>query len=280
MLSSYKDVVHMLPVKTMRADDLYVFIRKVIIGLEDIGFEVLCVVSDNNAINKKAMSSFATPPQILNQYIHPRDPSRPLFFIIDTVHIMKNIPRDPSRPLFFIIDTVHIMKNIRNNWINQYIHPRDPSRPLFFIIDTVHIMKNIRNNWINQKPSQCMQYPNFENTSEIKLASFDALKQLHSKEDQLIKYGYSLTSKALYPTSIERQNIKLALQVFNHNIVAGLRQIGPKILLENYEDTAVYIELICRWWIIVNVKTLLKGQDYETTFKNLLQKVQTILYSL
>jgi hypothetical protein len=35
---------------------------------------------------------------------------------------LKNIythPVDNSRPLFVIIDSVHILKNIRNNWINR-----------------------------------------------------------------------------------------------------------------------------------------------------------------
>jgi hypothetical protein len=30
-----------------------------------------------------------------------------------------DITSDNSRPLFFIIDSVHILKNIRNNWINR-----------------------------------------------------------------------------------------------------------------------------------------------------------------
>ncbi|KAG8180545.1 hypothetical protein JTE90_018165 [Oedothorax gibbosus] len=37
ILSSYKDVVHIMNVYTITADALHLFIKKVIIGLEDIG---------------------------------------------------------------------------------------------------------------------------------------------------------------------------------------------------------------------------------------------------
>lgn len=215
MRSTYKDVAHIFPVKTLKAEDLYVFIKKVVLGLEQIGFEVLSVITDNHKINNKAMSFFANPPAILN----------------------------------------------------EYKHPQDSTRPLFYVIDTVHILKNIRNNWLNQKPVQLMKFPSI-NSSEIKEASFNALKELHRKEqNELLKFGYTLSLKALYPSSIERQNVKLALQVFNHSTVAALRQIGPKISLESYEDTADFIEIFCRWWDIVNVKTPLKGLRKKNEFQ-------------
>lgn len=53
--SNFKEVVHILPVKTPNAESLHVVLKKVIIGLEEIGFEVLVVATDNNAINRKAM---------------------------------------------------------------------------------------------------------------------------------------------------------------------------------------------------------------------------------
>lgn len=67
-------------------------------GLEEIGFRVICVSSDNNAINGRAMSFFSVPSKHKFKYVHPKD---------------------PNRPLFFIYDPVHILKCIRNNWLNQ-----------------------------------------------------------------------------------------------------------------------------------------------------------------
>lgn len=58
LLSDYKDVVHILPVKTLNNNCLFQYIKNIIIELENIGYKVLAVVSDNNSINKKAMSYF------------------------------------------------------------------------------------------------------------------------------------------------------------------------------------------------------------------------------
>jgi len=215
LLSPYKEVVHILPVKTITAEQLHEVLKQLINELEDMGFEVLAIVSDANRINKKAMTFFCHPPKLLN----------------------------------------------------TYPHPKEPSRPLFYVLDTVQIIKNIKNNWLNQKPDQTLQYPAISqlNSSDnlqglIKTASFEALKEMHSKEHSLlVKYGHTLSLNSLYPSSIECQNVKLTLQIFNYHIVAALRDLGPKINLQNYSDTADFIEHICKWWDIVNVKSPLKG---------------------
>lgn len=91
MLSSNKNVVHILPVAKIEAKQLHNFLDLLIRQLEDIGIRVVAVVSDNNSINRKAMSFFAYPPKLSIVYRHPLDSSRPLFFILDTVHILKCI---------------------------------------------------------------------------------------------------------------------------------------------------------------------------------------------
>ena len=96
--SKFKEVVHVLPVRKMNAAALHNLIRRTVIGLEEIGFKVIAVITDNNAINRKAMSLFESTPKLSPVYKHPMN---------------------SSRTLFFILDTVHIMKCIRNNWLNQ-----------------------------------------------------------------------------------------------------------------------------------------------------------------
>lgn len=212
--SSYKEVVHILPVDKLTGDMLHLYVNKIVIGLEKIGFDVLGVVSDNHAINKKAMSLFANPSEIKTAYNHPAD---------------------ASKPLYFVIDTVHILKCIRNNWLN--------------------------------KPNQQFLYPSFAD-AHSDVASFGALKQMYASENGLIlKHGYSLSLKSLYPSSIERQNVKLALNVLNNHIVVALRELGPKSYLDNWEGTANFIERICQWWDVVNVKTPLKGQRLKNVFQ-------------
>lgn len=80
LLSDYKDVVHILPVSKLTAENLFDFLKNIVIGLEKIGFMVICIVSDNNAINRKTMSFFATPPRLSIVYNHPVNPLRPPFF--------------------------------------------------------------------------------------------------------------------------------------------------------------------------------------------------------
>lgn len=69
--SNFKDVVHILTVRTLKAEILFTFIKDIVIGLEKIGFRVISVVTDNNSINKKAMSFFADTPQLSIVYPHP-----------------------------------------------------------------------------------------------------------------------------------------------------------------------------------------------------------------
>ncbi|KAH8021744.1 hypothetical protein HPB51_016808 [Rhipicephalus microplus] len=61
LLSSSKDVVHILPVAKIDAIQRHKFFRELINGLEATGFLVIAVLSDNNAINGKAMSFFSEP---------------------------------------------------------------------------------------------------------------------------------------------------------------------------------------------------------------------------
>ncbi|KAH7973944.1 hypothetical protein HPB49_007606 [Dermacentor silvarum] len=154
-----------------------------------------------------------------------------------------------------------------------YQHPSDPSRPLFFVIDPVRILKCIRNNWINQKNDQiCFYFLEIQGdtpeSERMQTASFATIRDLHSKEcDQLLKYGYGLSRKALYPSSLERQDVKLALQIFNDYLPEALRALGAKHNLFSFEATATFVEIILKWWKIVNVKTPWKGERLRDHFQ-------------
>lgn len=155
----------------------------------------------------------------------------------------------------------------------MYQHPSDPSRPLFFVIDPVHILKCIRNNWINQKNDQiCFYFPEIQGdtpqSERMQTASFATIRDLHSKEcDQLLKYGYGLSRKALYPSNLERQDVKLALQIFNDYLPEALRALGAKHNLFSFEATATLIDIVLKWWKIVNLKTPWKGERLRDQFQ-------------
>ncbi|KAH8028420.1 hypothetical protein HPB51_016533 [Rhipicephalus microplus] len=94
----FKEVAHIVPVHRLDAEFLHKMLKNVICGLEKIGYRVVCVVSDNSSVNRKAMSHFEST--FFNRIVYQ--------------HLS-----DPARPLFFVIDPVDILKCIRNNWINQ-----------------------------------------------------------------------------------------------------------------------------------------------------------------
>ncbi|XP_042909025.1 uncharacterized protein [Parasteatoda tepidariorum] len=214
-LSDFEDVAHILPVFNINADYLYTFLVKIILGLEKIGFHILCVTSDNNSLNGKAMSYFSTPSK-----------------------------------LSFV-----------------YAHPADPERSLFFLFDPVHIFKCLRNNWLNQKNGHNMYFLDFSDFSKTKTASFKTLRNIHSLEEgQLIKFAYGISIKALNPTSMERQNVKLVSQIFNDHVISGLRALCEQTNDLSCSDTADYIQIISNWWKIMNVKNPNKGVHKKDKF--------------
>lgn len=120
-----------------------------------------------------------------------------------------------------------------------------------------------------------MYFPNFIDMQQMETvlpklhpASLLTLKRLHEVEhDKLAKYAHMLTTKALFPNNIERQNVKLVLQIFNMHTVEDLQLAGPLFNIDNYESTAEYIRIIVTWWNIINVKTLFKGQHKHDPFQ-------------
>ena len=69
---------------------------------------------------------------------------------------------------------------------------------------------------------QNLTYPNFSDNDHIMHASFRNLITIyHMEKESILKEGFQLTWKSLFPNSIERQNVKLALKVFDRTTVAG-----------------------------------------------------------
>ncbi|KAH8039520.1 hypothetical protein HPB51_007422 [Rhipicephalus microplus] len=219
LLSSYKDVAHILPVTRITATELHDVLKTLIMRLESAGLHVVAVVTDNNAINRKMMSLFSeqNEPGIVFPY-----------------------PANPQQPLFHVVDTVHLLKCIRNNWLNQ----KDDDKSFL--------------------------YPSFEScgSGEDQKASFTFLRKLYqSEQTKLAKVAYGLSYKALYPSHLERQNVKLVLKVFNSFVSSALSLEVQKLHLAALQETATFIDLIVRWWSIVNVKTPEKGHRLRDVYQ-------------
>ena len=94
VFSLYKDVVHAMPTKCLKTENLFDIIKYLIIGSKKIGFQVLSIIT----INKNTICLFCRPQSLSIVYLH----------------LIMN-----SRFLFFLFDSVHISKYIRNNWFGQ-----------------------------------------------------------------------------------------------------------------------------------------------------------------
>ncbi|KAH6925923.1 hypothetical protein HPB50_012072 [Hyalomma asiaticum] len=108
-------------------------------------------------------------------------------------------------------------------------------------------------------------------TSERRMlsASFGTIVDMYNIEvGQLLRHAYTLSRKALFPTDIEKQNVKVALQVLNETVPPALREIGNKHNLYHVEGTAMFIEIIAKWWKVVNVKTPSKGARLRDEFQD------------
>lgn len=140
-------------------------------------------------------------------------------------------------------------------------HPSDSSRSLFFVIDLVHILKYIRNNWLNQHDDKdCFYYPEFEGEPTwqpcMRHASSETMRDAHNLEcEQALRFGYTLFRKALNTSRIERQNVKLALEVFHESFLHALYARGSNTSLRCCEEPASSIEILVKWWKTMNVTT-------------------------
>lgn len=137
--------------------------------VENLGFKVLAIVSDNNSVNRRAFELF-TPNKLLKPHVQ---------------------------------------------------HPFDIARQLCFIFDTVHIFKCIRNNWQSKKDCDgTISFPDMENDHIVYKAKYKHLENMYEIEKKsLAKFGHLLSYKVLYPSSIQKQNVKLALKLINEKNV-------------------------------------------------------------
>ena len=81
ILSKNKDVIALQPVKNLDTSFLYDSVIKVLTMIENIGYKVVALVSDNNRINRNVFTSICGG--VLKPCIaHPLDASRQLFFYV------------------------------------------------------------------------------------------------------------------------------------------------------------------------------------------------------
>ena len=98
------------------------------------------------------------------------------------------------------------------------------------------------------------------NYPSINYAAFDDLRVLYKADKfSIIKRAPKLTSKACWPSHLERQNVKLALKVFHESTAAGLSSFNHENKTGENCHTVEFINLINQIWNIFNVNWV--GKD-------------------
>lgn len=128
--------------------------------------------------------------------------------------------------------------------------------PIYLMYDPVHIFKNFRNNWLNLKNLfLTFLFPDMNmNSDNLKKASFSHIRDQYQKEKHLLlKKAYKLNYKSVHPSSMERQSVTLVDNIFHDSTIAAIKEV------DEYKETADFLQIINNWWNIFNVKNCTKG---------------------
>ena len=145
-------------------------------------------------------------------------------------------------------------------------HPTCPERKLYVLFDFVHIIKSIRNNWLNLKDyDHTFAYPDMQlfpsllnSTTKLNEAKFNDIRKLYkSEQHSTMKQAHRLSYKVCWPTSLECQNVNLALRVSNESTCAALK-IQNDLHPDSINDTSNFVDVLSKIWKIFNINTPLK----------------------
>ena len=135
----------------------------------------------------------------------------------------------------------------------EYImNPYNPDSRVYTMYDSVHLYKNFFFNLLNKKTLVC-QMPGSETALQAQFKHLEQLYKMEMGED--VKMAYRLTDRVLYPTSVERVNVQLAVAATHESTVAALRYYSQKDEYRDFGQTADFLELLRQWFSVVNVKT-------------------------
>ena len=148
-------------------------------------------------------------------------------------------------------------------------HPKNKTKTYMFF-DNVHLLKNIRNNLLNAKKIVFNEFhAQVSKDLNIKFpAGYITWADLHkvydfdSKLPANLKKAHKLSYSALHPGN-NKQNVKLALAIFDEATIAAIRSYFP-----DRTDFAGFLELWQKWWTIVNSDSLYHKNKLAHAFVN------------
>lgn len=96
-------------------------------------------------------------------------------------------------------------------------------------------------------------------------ASVQDLKNIYFKErNEILKLAPALSQKVLFPSSLERQNVNIALRLFDEKNITALEKLAK----DGISGTAEFIKIFFPWWRIVNVRAPNTGVHKRDPFRD------------
>lgn len=122
-------------------------------------------------------------------------------------------------------------------------------RPLFLCFDYCHVLKNVKHQFFDR---------NFHINGEMVTAKF--LKTIFQQQSgELLVLLRGMTCKHMNPTSVEKQKVKPAMDVFRQEAIAAIKvhaELGTEgFAFEDIEGTVKFMETFGRWISIHDVSS-------------------------
>ena len=240
-MTRFSTIVRLVPLGSSSAMTLFPIVTKTISDIERCNIYVDAKCTDNYPLNVSLFKLFLADQKSLKP-------------------IVKH-PCDPIRDLILFFNIVHIIKSVRNNWLNLkdcekfFIFPKfTECKPHDYTYTENMPPNNLR---VSINTSElAIDTSSFSNTlyPTICYSTFQDIRTLfNSDKCNLFKRAPRLTSKACWPSSLERQNVNLALRVFYESTSAGLLAYNLEKNIVDKTQTVEFLKLINDVWKMFNV---------------------------
>lgn len=149
-----------------------------------------------------------------------------------------------------------VWKQLRISPTNtSFQNPFDGSRQIYVFADVPHLLKLARNHFVEKGLVVCGN----EHITK------SCLEQLLQKQKTDLKIAFKLTSEHLFPKN--KQNVKLASQLFSNSNANALRFYGGKGLINgNWKETADIVQMFNDWFDVLNASIPFTSQKEKCAF--------------
>jgi THAP domain/Transposase protein len=285
LFSKFKDIVSLTPVKCLTSDQLAPMLYDIMGIVQNAGFIIVVVVSDNNQVNAKAFQTICGSNSFEEGIDNPHHVGQKIFFLFDTVHILKCVRNnwlnqtDRNQTFFYPPLTSEMSKTtvLLNHSADDVTNISEGSLIRQVVGDGTFSIPNRDNSAVgdvslvaptpnttsvcslehgHQCTVNCQVPPVAEIECSTHAASVSCIKRIYESErNSFVKQAHRLSYKTLYPTNLERQQVPLVLNIFNETTVVALEMVGTS----DCNNTADFVRLMTAWWRIVNVQNACKG---------------------